>query len=273
MGGVLIVLLHPDSSQEFDNGYLTEAERCPTLKAVCEIIEVISNGYLGEESVSIFDSLPFMIEDYDESAVHKRSQETFLEMLQAKKPEVVISCFWSKSHLEEVVSIRRRGIGQTFEPQSLALTPKHRSMRVSAIHPSFVVNRVVTESCFKRLLVLESAHGFGLWRESWNEEEWMRDLRELCRKKSQQYSGDQDSLADFSRLLSSIPTGYYGPTEEDYHSRLRQLVKVVDGILKSIDLFCAYSSFPTPSSRYESVLASLRCWFDTERCDSERMEH
>jgi hypothetical protein len=196
-GGILIVLLHPDSSQKFNSGYLTESEKCPTLKAVFEIIEVVSNGYLSEESVSIFDSLPFMVENYDASAVHRKSQETFLEMLKAKKPEVVISCFGGESHLKEVISIRKRGIGQTFTPQSLCLVPEYRTMRVSAIHPSYVVNRVATESCFKRLLVLEFAHGFGVWRNSWNEEEWMRDLRELCREKSRQYSGSKISPIDF----------------------------------------------------------------------------
>lgn len=78
-------------------------------------------------------------------------------------------------------------VGGTFNPSRVPITAEHTTTRVNAIHPSYAMNRVPTESCFRQLLTLEFAHGFGMWRGTWKEERWMQDLREHCQRTSLQY--------------------------------------------------------------------------------------
>lgn len=186
-GGVLALLLHPDKSQLFERGYLAEAEKCATIKAVLELISVVNDGRLTKDAVSVFDSLPFLIEDYNGSETHQKAQETFVAMVKAKKPDVIISCFRTKTDLEEIEQLSRMSVGVTFDPSCVPITAGHITTRVNAIHPSYAMNRVPTESCLRRLLTLEFVHGFGMWRGIWKEERWMQDLREHCQRTSLQY--------------------------------------------------------------------------------------
>lgn len=107
-GGVLVLLLHPDKSQLFERGYLAEAEKCATIKAVLELISVVNDGCLTKDAVSVFDSLPFLTEDYNESETHQKAQETFVAMVKAKKPEVVISCFKTETNISRKSNYSRR---------------------------------------------------------------------------------------------------------------------------------------------------------------------
>ena len=247
-GGVLVLLLHPDKSQNLDCGYLTEAQSCTTIRTILELIEVVNNGCLSKESVSIFDSMPFMIKDYDSSPTHRQAQSTFLNMVIAKKPEVVISCFSTDTHLDQVRSLRKRRIGQTFDPPDYRITTDHQTTRVSAFHPSFAMNRVTTESCFRRLLMLEFAHSFGIWRTSWEEEEWMEDLRRLCQAKALEYTGMLHFCPARCRfvVLRLAFADYSGPTLEGYTARFRKLTEEAHQIFLSIDYFRAFSSSSPP---------------------------
>lgn len=138
--------------------------------------------------MSIFDSLPFIIGNYDKRPINRIAQSTFLDMVEAKKPDVVISCFRSDTDLENIKLLQGHGIGKTAPSPQSFITPDHQFTRVNAFHPSFAMNRVLTESCSKRLLVLEFAQGFGTWRKSWKEEKWMEDLRKLCQERGRLYS-------------------------------------------------------------------------------------
>jgi hypothetical protein len=64
-------------------------------------------------------------------------------------------------------------------------------------------------------------------------------------------------------------TDYHEPTEEEYDSRLRQLIKPVDEILKSNGFFSAYSSFPTPQVRSQVADTNLS-WL---LCDLGQSRH
>ena len=97
IGGIVLVLQHPDPSQIFGDGYAVEEMRCTTLAAVKELVQFGSGGTRGTGCVTTLDCMPFVIDDYNESGVHRESQETFLRALEAKRLDVVISCFRTKT--------------------------------------------------------------------------------------------------------------------------------------------------------------------------------
>ena len=178
IGGIVLVLQHPDPSQVYGDGYAVEDVRCRMLAAVKELVQFGSGGTRHTDCVTILDCMPFIIDDYDESDVHPESHETFLRALEAKRPDVVISCFRTNTPNKFLRLLQGSGVG--IAPRRCMLyfpNGRYRFTRISAFHPGFAMNHARTESCFRRLLALEFAKAFGIWRKAWKEEEWMDNLR------------------------------------------------------------------------------------------------
>ena len=189
-GGIAVILQHPDPSQEYGDGFAVEEVRCRTLAAVKELVQLGSGYTMDTESVTVLDCMPFMTDDFDESDIHKESQETALKALEAKKPDVVISCFRTKTANSFMRRLQANGVG--VEPRESTLFPPesiYSFTKISAFHPGFAMNYMKTESCFRRLLALQFVKAFGVWRGAWNEEQWMDDLRKQCAEISKQYRG------------------------------------------------------------------------------------
>jgi len=105
VGRVVVVLQQPDPSQIYNDGYATEEARCKTLAAVKELVHFGSGGTMDTDCVTILDCMPFVIDDYDGSDFHQKSQDTFLRALEAKKPDLVISCFRTETPRSERYSL------------------------------------------------------------------------------------------------------------------------------------------------------------------------
>ncbi|EMC97235.1 hypothetical protein BAUCODRAFT_444728 [Baudoinia panamericana UAMH 10762] len=188
-GGIVVVLQHPDFSQIYSDGFAAEEARCRTLRAVKELVQFGSGGTRDTDCVSILDCMPFATDDYNGSEFHKEGQRIFLRALEAKRPDVVISCFRTETPERFLRLLQGSGIGRPPREPILSFPGKRYSFtRISVFHPGYVVNHVRTESCFRRLLALEFAKGFGIWHETWKEEAWMEKLRRQCREVAEQYS-------------------------------------------------------------------------------------
>lgn len=187
-GGVVVVLLQPHSSQDNSDGFLAGKRNCPTVNAVSELISVASNARLGFDDVSVFDAIPFLDEKVTEEEIIEKAQGVFADMIKAKQPEVVISCFKTKTSNAIIQNLRSRKIGYSFEfdPRgSRQLAESGLSLtRVNALHPSYAINYFPEYSCFKRLLVLEFVKAFTLWQGNWIDETWMANLRHECHEQA-----------------------------------------------------------------------------------------
>ena len=60
-GGVLVALLQPHSSQEFDKGFVADVHDCRTTRAVRDLIGAATGGRMGLDDVSVFDTLPMLL--------------------------------------------------------------------------------------------------------------------------------------------------------------------------------------------------------------------
>ncbi|KAJ5737536.1 uncharacterized protein N7483_002661 [Penicillium malachiteum] len=181
-GGVVVVLLQPHSSQDNSDGFLAGKENWLTIRAISELISAASNARFG------FDDISEATEAIEENLL-KEAHHMFATMVEAKQPEVVISCFKTKSSNMIVKNLCSRRIGYCFDfdPQgSRQLAELGLNLtRVNAFHPSYAINYNPEFSCFKRLLLLEFVKAFALWQGNWiSDEGWMAHWRDECRKQA-----------------------------------------------------------------------------------------
>lgn len=189
IGGILVLLQQPLETQTYKNGFIADVDDCETLKAIRQLISLASNQLAGLDNVSVFDMLPFLTEEYEDTDIFRAAHETLVRMIRAKAPSIVICCARGKSHDLFVRDIHGLGVGKTFSPEELQ-NDTLRFLRINAFHPSYSVNYNRSYSCFRRLLILEFVKAFNLQQSQWSEEEWMDTLRLDCRKKSAQlYTG------------------------------------------------------------------------------------
>lgn len=192
--GIVVVLLQPHSTQNNSDGFLAGKRNCTTVNAVSELVSATSNGRLDFDDISVFDAIPFLDENVLNKDIIKEAQGVFADMIKAKQPEIVISCFKTETSNAIVQNLCCRNVGYSFDfdPQGsrqlgelgLSLT------RVHAFHPSYAINFSPEFSCFKRLLILEFVKAFALWQNDWiNEEAWIAQLRNECREQAKKLYG------------------------------------------------------------------------------------
>ena len=189
-GGVVVALLQPGPDQTCEHRVTAAIQGSKTLDAVRELILVASNSRLTIDDVSVFDTLPALGTGvtFDDVEVKddfiRAANQTFVNMIFAKRPNVVISCYGGTSKHPGVEMLRSTGIGQRTSGDISIYG--HLIRRVNAFHPSYAINYHPSYSCLRRLLVLEFCQAFGEWRRDWQEESWMDELRQTCRIKAQE---------------------------------------------------------------------------------------
>ncbi|KAL5336028.1 hypothetical protein BJX70DRAFT_400966 [Aspergillus crustosus] len=231
-GGVLVALLEPPQSQTFEEGFTADLHSCRTTSAVSDLIETATGGQLSVDDVSIFDMLPYCPDGTNDETL-KQAQSVFCEMVQAKKPDVVLCCYRNRSGIGCELLVRRldsQGVGKIFETPHFVLEDRFVTQRVNAFHPSYAVNMQPTYSCFRRLLLAEFVRAFSLVSGEDIREGWLANLRKDCRMlasrlgKSEPYRIDRShwedilknldtslsSLACFNRVVSISEVALYG---------------------------------------------------------------
>lgn len=184
-GGLVIALLQPAKTQVYTADYEWVRDECPTLAYLEETLAFV-NGPGGLATTSVFDAFPFITEPISSEEFSKEATDaydTFIEMIEAKKPKVVFAC-WKVNGQD--LSFSGKGIGQTSEVESLKLSNGHVVRVVNGFHPSYVANFCANESCFRRLFTLELCKAFCELNTAWQEEKWMDILRSHCRTRTRQ---------------------------------------------------------------------------------------
>ncbi|RFU24362.1 hypothetical protein B7463_g11975, partial [Scytalidium lignicola] len=234
-GGILVLLQQPWKYQTYENGFTADVDNCPTLEAIRQLVSVASNQLSGLDNMSVFDMLPFLTEEYEDTEIFRAAHETLVRMVKDKAPDVVICCAQGSSHLQFVRDIQSLGPGKRFPIQKLEDgTPSF--LRVNAFHPSYAVNYNSSYSCFRRLLILEFVKCFSLQQSQWSEEKWMTALRSDCQKKSAE-------LFELNkrRQLSDEPP--------DPSARWREILDALNLLLRENEFFRLDSSHTIPDIR------------------------
>ena len=76
-----------------------------------ELVRFDSDGTRDTDCVTILDCMPFIIDNYNASDIHRESQEKLLGALGAKKPDLVMSCFRTNTPNEFLRLLQRSCIG------------------------------------------------------------------------------------------------------------------------------------------------------------------
>lgn len=181
-GGLLVVLAQPSASQKYNSNFEETTQKCLTLQATDELLKATSNNSKNIFNTSTFDILPLVKKQWkwhgDRTGGEcTEAQETFLSMVNEKDPRVILCLSGNLPGLLPQASTFASlgGVGSKFGPQNegyfLGAT------RINVFHLSYAVNYHPVHSVFRDLLILESAHAFGVLRGDWVEESWMDELR------------------------------------------------------------------------------------------------
>jgi hypothetical protein len=236
-GGVLVALLRPPRNQTFDKGFTADLCSCRTTHAFQELVTTASGGKMTADDISAFDTLPYSPEGSDEYDLIKRAEQTFSDMVKAKKPEVVLCCYQGDSADKFIGGLRSLGVGQVFDDPCLQISADCTITRVNAFHPSYAVNYQPTYSCFRRLLLLEFVKVFSHWTGKWKEEAWMDKLRSDCATLARKLSSTKITLPPLCCITdqtSGKPKIAWHSTSKDRWASILEAIRLS---LSKLDFF------------------------------------
>ena len=182
-GGLVVALLQPAKTQEYTPDFQRVKGECATLAYLDESL-IFLTGRGGLATTSVFDAFPFITEPISSHGLSKEATDAynkFLAMLEAKKPEIVFTC-WRVRDLD--LDFSGKGVGVTSQVENLRLPSGHVVRVVNGFHPSYTANYCPNESCFRRLFTMELCKAFCELNTAWREEKWMDILRQDCRDRA-----------------------------------------------------------------------------------------
>jgi hypothetical protein len=185
-GGLVIALQQPAKSQVYTKDVEWVRDQCNTLDYLEKSLTFI-NGPGGLETTSVFDAFSFITEQISSKELSneaKLAYNTFLSMVEAKKPEVLVACW--RIHGQDRLSFSGKGPGKTDKVHILELPSGHVVRVVNGFHPSYIANYCSNESCFRRLFAMELCKALCELNAAWQEDDWMNDLRRACQERTLQ---------------------------------------------------------------------------------------
>lgn len=159
--GVVVVLLRTHSTQDNSDGFLAERHTCALINAVSDLISAVTNSKLDLDGISVFDAIPFLHEEvtgleYDD--LIGNAESVFADMIRAKQPNVVISCFKTETCpcplLTQQLTCSKPIFSFDYDPWgSKQLAESGLSLiRVNASHPNYAINYHSEFSCLSGYL-------------------------------------------------------------------------------------------------------------------------
>ncbi|XMA07853.1 hypothetical protein WAI453_000644 [Rhynchosporium graminicola] len=246
-GGLIIALQQPTKSQDFTADFKKVQDQCETLSYLDKSLAFMNDSG-GLETTSVFDAFPFITEKISPKKLSNEAElayDTFLSMVEAKKPEVVFACW--RIHGQDSLSFSGEGLGKTNQVHRLTSPNGHVVRVVNGFHPSYIANYYPNESCFRRLFATELCKALCELNTTWQEDAWMDELRRTCRERMfqlmQEKGGDGEQLnPETGRELRKTRTDN---TTQKYHA----YTKSFDNGLKSLKQIFAHMVSPAYTSQ------------------------
>ncbi|KAK5633894.1 hypothetical protein RRF57_009608 [Xylaria bambusicola] len=242
-GGLVIALQQPAKSQVFTADVERVRDECATLAYLDESLAFV-NGPGGLKTTSVFDAFPFIIDQISSEELSneaERAYNTFLSMIEAKKPEVLFACWRIRGR--DDLSFSGNGLGATDWVRSSTLPNGHTVRVVNGFHPSYVANYCPNESRFRRLFAMELCKALCELNAAWQEDDWMDGLRRTCRERTIQLmkekGKDGEQLnTESGRELRGIRSGNtakkYKAYTKSFDNGLKSLKRIFDQMASSI---------------------------------------
>ncbi|KAI4153415.1 MAG: hypothetical protein LQ340_002329, partial [Diploschistes diacapsis] len=230
-GGLVIALLQPAKTQVYTTDFQGVKDECPTLAYLEEALAFVS-GPGGLVTTSVFDAFPFITEPISSEGLSKEAinaYNTFLDMLEAKKPEVVFAC-WRVNGQDLLFS--GKGLGRSTQVESLRLSNGHVVRVVNGFHPSYTANFCANESCFRRLFTMELCKAFCELNTAWQEDKWMDILRWKCQGRARQLIKEKGR--DGEQLNRGGGRVLPGSREDDSARKYKAYIKSFDNGLQRL---------------------------------------
>ncbi|KAH7136150.1 hypothetical protein B0J11DRAFT_556701 [Dendryphion nanum] len=183
-GGMVVALQQPAKSQVFTADVERVRDECDTLAYLDKSLTFV-NGPGGLKTTSVFDAFPFITKQISSKELPSEARhayDTFISMVEAKKPEVLFACW--RIHGQDDLIFSGKGLGKTNEVQRLKLSNGHVVRVVNGFHPSYAANYCPNESCFRRLFAMELCKALCELNSAWQEDDWMDHLRRKCRERT-----------------------------------------------------------------------------------------
>lgn len=201
MGGIVVVLQQPRDDHPFHKGIDAVIDDCATLQALDDVFCKASRGSIDiREHVSVIDLLPFT----GVGAERKMGPDELVRAFRAsteavcgKKPDVVLCAgrFYHKYEQQKGQAKNLESLGVGFVYLNAANlhgdTGDVSITRVNGFHPSYAVNHRPELSELRQLLILTVVETCTklMAMDEWDEKPWMKELREVCAKKSRSDRG------------------------------------------------------------------------------------
>ncbi|KAH7407171.1 hypothetical protein BKA64DRAFT_572522 [Cadophora sp. MPI-SDFR-AT-0126] len=245
-GGLVIALQQPAKSQVFTADVQWVRDECNTLAYLNKSLAFI-NGPGGLSTTSVFDAFPFITEQISSKELSREAKlayNTFLSMIEAKRPEVLFACW--RIHGQDDLSFSGKGPGKTNQVHSLRFSNGHIVRVVNGFHPSYIANYCPNESCFRRLFDMELCKALCELNTAWQEEQWMEDLRRTCREKTLQLmkekgrDGEQlntESGRELRRNKADNIAVKYKAYTKSFDNGLKSVKQIFDHMMSSVYKF------------------------------------
>lgn len=178
------MLQQPAENHPFACGIHRVMDKCATLDAIRDAWAVVTNR---APLPTILDLHPFMRPSFWKQAQIGRSapESSVFDVLVTKRPDVLIAIGKQMDYkLPELRPFESIGVGQQHPSGPYPLAPGYEVCRVNCFHPSFANNYNRCHSCFRQLMLLEIAHGWAILDGTWNDETWMDELRDRCKREA-----------------------------------------------------------------------------------------
>ncbi|KAH7071386.1 hypothetical protein BKA63DRAFT_535297 [Paraphoma chrysanthemicola] len=231
-GGLVIALQQPARSQVFTADVDWVRDECDTLAYLDKSLAFV-NGPGGLETTSVFDAFPFITEQISSEALSSEAASaynTFISMVDAKKPEVLFACW--RIHGQDDLSFSGKGPGRTNQVHSLKFPNGHVVRVVNGFHPSYVANYCPNESCFRRLFAMELCKALCELNTAWQEDDWMKELRKRCRERTLQLMKEKGT--DGEELQTKPRRELRGARADNTAKKYKAYTKSFDNGLKSL---------------------------------------
>ena len=203
-GGVLIVLQQPAKYQRYFDDHAATVEKCASLKAVNDVCRTMVGYDLAQ--VSCFDAFPYQTSLWHEEALSARDAQfdeaynTFLMMVNAKEPDVILCCYQSP-HDTKYKHFQSRGV--KISDNFLVALGGREYLCINGFHPSYAINHNKTSSVLRSLLIAKISQAFFLVNGSNLLDTLIVDLSDRYSQELQAFKGTIQVFAShFSTYMS-----------------------------------------------------------------------
>ena len=265
--GITVLLQQPAEYHDFEFGTATTIRRCLSLHELHNIFQTVSLRSVGICDLNVLDTLAYVrpsdVEGLGRS-VRRDIQGKILQVIQALSPKVVMCASRLPDRDGPLGCFKSLGVGKTMLQRCSDETATPQTIQVNAFHPSLALNRYPFEPETRQLLLLEAVHTCRQYDGTWEEQEWMSELRTRCKTLyATRFSNVESYIQETVRITNICREDEFQNSgmAKQRKEHFEDLVSLIERATKSIsdtndDAFSKDQDASDLEELYQNVLAS-----------------